>query len=232
MVSAGCSGGDQGAVPSAPASASQDASQTGQPMGKPNGVEALRPKAILKKAREASAQARSVHIVATSEDTELDLVVADATSDGSRRSGDVKILTRVVDGTLYIKAQTAYWEEAFGAKEADKIGDKWVAGDLRNPKLKAWRETTLKAPIMEQFLNPQGASEVGDIGSVAGQPAVPVTTQVGTVWVATTGRPYVLEITTAQSAQMASKAQFTQWNEKVAIAAPPQKKTINLSELA
>lgn len=225
----GCSGGEQGAQESASPPAP---SASGTPVGKPNGVEELGPKAVLKRARKAADQARSVHVIAKSEGAELDMVAGNTSSDGMRSSGDVTIMTRVVDDTLYLKADSAYWKDAFGAKRAKKIGDKWVSGNLRNPRLKAWRDTTLKGPIMDQFLSPNGASEVGEVGTVADQPAVPVTTDVGTVWVATTGKPYALLITTAESAEVPSQADFTDWNQKINIKPPAKRNTIDLSELA
>lgn len=224
-------GGTDDAASPAASSASPSA-EAGTPVGKANGAEKLAARAILKQARKAADQARSVHLLATSEDANLDMVMTQSASDGKRASGDLTLKTRVVDDTLYIKAPDQYWAEAFNAKKAGKVGKKWVAADLNNPKLRNWKLTTTMGPMMDQFLSPKGAGEVGAVGVQQGQPAVPVTTMVGTVWVATTGKPYPLLISSPPEAPQASQAEFTDWNKKVVIKAPPKSKTVYLAELA
>jgi hypothetical protein len=236
VTTAGCSGSDDSAdeSPAASASASESASPaaTGEPVGKPNGVEQLGPKKILAQAEKAAMSARSVRIVGESPAAALDLVVTKDSSDGQRTAGDTTLKTRVVSGTIYIKGDQAYWTAAFNKKKAKKIGDKWVAGDLDNPKLESFRQTSTMKPIMKQFLRVSGPAEVGEVAVAQDQPAVPVTSQAGTLWVATTGKAYPLLITSAPETGEDSQVDFTQWNKKVVIKAPPKKNVIDLADLA
>ncbi|MEI2643630.1 MAG: hypothetical protein V9G10_15315 [Candidatus Nanopelagicales bacterium] len=146
--------------------------------------------------------------------------------------GDTTLKTRVVDGVIYVKADEAYWAQAFTKKKAKKIGNKWVAGDLTNPKLKSFKQTSTMKPLMNQFLVLSGTGEVGEVGVAAGQPAVPITSDAGTTWVATTGKPYVLQITSAPETGEDATVDFTEWDKKVVIKAPPKKQTISLADLA
>jgi hypothetical protein len=171
-------------------------------------------------------------MVGTSPAASLDLVVTPDSSDGSRSAGETTLRTRVVDGVIYVKADQAYWTQAFNAKKAKRIGDKWVAGDLKNPKLESFRQTSTMKPLMDQFLVLNGKGEVGEVGVAAGQPAVPITSAAGTTWVATTGEPYVLKITSAPQTGEDATVDFTEWDQKVVIKAPPKKQTISLADLA
>ena len=64
------------------------------------------------------------------------------------------------------------------------------------------------------------------------QPAVPLTSAAGTLWVATTGKAYPLLITSPPETGENSQVDFTNWDKKVVIKAPPAKKTIDLADLA
>ena len=230
---AGCSSSGDDTTPSPSASeASPSATATGASVGKANGVEKLGPKQILNQARKAALDARSVTMTGKSPAASLELVVTQDASDGTRSSGDTTLKTRVVDGVIYVKADEAYWTQAFTKKKAAKIGNKWVAGDLTNPKLKSFKQTSTMKPLMNQFLVLSGTGEVGEVGVAAGQPAVPITSDAGTTWVATTGKPYVLQITSAPETGEDATVDFTEWDKKVVIKAPPKKQTISLADLA
>ncbi len=232
----GCSSSDNNAEesPSASASGSESAppAASAEPVGKPNGVEQFGPKKLLAQANKAAMSARSVRIVGESPQAALDLVVTKDSSDGKRSAGETTLKTRVVDGTIYIKGDQAYWTEAFNKKKAKEIGDKWVAGNLDNPKLKSFKQTSTMKPIMAQFLRTSGPAEVGEVGAAQDQPAVPVTSAAGTLWVATTGKAYPLLITSSPDTGENSQVDFTEWDKKVVIKAPPAKNTIDLADLA
>jgi hypothetical protein len=87
-------------------------------------------------------------------------------------------------------------------------------------------------PLMDQFLTLNGEGEVGEVGVAAGQPAVPITSAGGTTWVATTGKPYVLLITSPPDTGEDATVEFKDWDKKVVIKAPPKKNTISLASLA
>ena len=231
----GCSSSDSNggsASPEASVTESASPAESGTPAGKPNGVQELGPKRILAQATKAAMSARSVRIVGESPSASLDLVVTKDASDGTRTAGDTTLKTRVVDGVIYIKADEAYWTEAFNKKKAKKIGDKWVAGELSNPKLKSFKQTSTMKPLLTQFLRLDESAQVGEVGVAQGQPAVPLTASIGTLWVATTGTPYPLQLNSSPDQPEVSEVTFTEWNKKVVIKAPPKKQTISLADLA
>lgn len=238
VSAAGCSSSSDSGSASPSPSASESASvspaptETAKPAGKPNGVEELGPKQILAQARKAALAARSVNMVGKSPAASLNLVVTPDSSDGKRSAGETTLKTRVVDGVIYVKGDQAYWTQAFNKKKAKKIGNKWVAGELSNPKLKSFKQTSTMKPLMDQFLVLNGKGQVGEVGVAAGQPAVPITSASGTTWVATTGKPYVLLITSSPDTGEDATVDFKDWNKKVVIKAPPKKKTISLASLA
>lgn len=233
-VGAGCtSAGEQTTEESAAPSteASSAPAEALEPVGRPNGVETLGPQRILKRAERAAMNARSVQLVGDAPDASLDLVVTKDSSDGRRSNADVTLRTRVVDGSIYIRADESYWAEAFNKKKAARIGNKWVTGDLDNPRLKTFKQTSTMKPLMRQFLRTPGDPEVGEVGGVRGQPAVPVSSESGTLWIATTGKPYPLLLSSPEADQ-SSEVSFRKWDKKVVIKAPPRKNTISLADLA
>jgi hypothetical protein len=233
-VGAGCtSAGEQttdGTAAPSPGASSAPAQEL-EPVGKPNGVETLGPKRVLDRAGRAAMNARSVRIVGSGPDASLDLVVTEDSGDGTRTAGEVTLRTRVADGNIYIRADESYWTEAFNKKKAARIGDKWVVGDLDNPRLKTFKRTSTMKPLIRQFLRTAGEAEVGEVGGVRGQPAVPVTSESGTLWIATTGKPYPL-LLSSPAADQSSEVTFRKWDKKVVIKAPPRKNTISLADLA
>lgn len=208
------------------------ATATTEPAGKPNGVDGLGPAKILQQARKAAKNARSVRTIGTSPDASIDLVTTASAAEGERTSGDATLTTRSLEGTVYIKASPEYWTEAFSKKAAKKIGDKWVVGELSNPKLESFASTRSTAVLMKNFLVLGEAPQVGEVGEALGQPAVPVTSSNGVLWIATTGKPYPLLLTSTTEQADGSEVEFTEWDKKVVIKAPPQKNTIDLAELA
>lgn len=227
LLPTGCSpDGDQSTVESATASPTPTVS------GAPNGIEDLPPEEVLRRAREAARKARSVHVVATSDNATLDMRLKPDASSGNRSVGEQSISTRVVDDALFIKAPESYWAQAFPAAKAGQIDGRWVAADLADPKLRNWRMTTTLKSILRTFLTAEGASAVGEPSVQQGQPAVPVTTTLGTVWVATTGEPYVLLIVSPPEAPTPSRAEFTEWDEPLRIEEPPAGRTMDISELS
>lgn len=232
VLAAGCSAGDDGDGGPAPRPSVVSPSASAAPVGEPNGVQEMSPRKILEEAGNAGLRAGSVRIVGNSPAASLDLVVTEDSSDGTRSAGETTLQTRVVDRTIYVQADEAYWTQAFSAKTARRIGDKWVAGSVRNPQVESFRQTSTLRPLLGQFLAYEGEAQVGEVGAVAGQPAVPLTGANGTLWVATTGEPYVLLITSPPASMEQATVEFSDWGEKVDVTAPPRNRTISLADLA
>ena len=97
------------------------------------------PKQILNQANKAALSARSMRLIGTSPQASLDLVVTQDSSDGSRTAGETTLKTRVVDNTIYIKADADYWlsETKMQAAPKDKQGTFKNAMAALTPYIKA-----------------------------------------------------------------------------------------------
>lgn len=231
---AACGGSDDSGTDgstSPESSASQPSASSGTTF-KGNGIATAKPAQAVSRSREAAKNARSVQVTGTAPDASLKVKANRTSSDSTRTSGDVTIKVRTVGNRVYIKADKGYWTEAFNAKKAKKIGDKWVTGTMANPQLKAFRETATTQALVQNFVVKDKGATVGAVGEIEGRSAVPVESTAGTLWIAATGRPYPLQIESAPAQGEGSVIVFSGWNRKVVVKAPPPKNTIDLADLA
>jgi hypothetical protein len=83
--------------------------------------------------------------------------------------------------------------------------------------------------LLDTVLVGHGTLKKGSTTTIGGQPAIAVedTTRAGTLYVATTGKPFPLQITKGGSE--AGTITFDKWDEPVTISPPAS--SVNLSEL-
>ena len=77
-------------------------------------------------------------------------------------------------------------------------------------------------------LTPSSDIAEGQTGSFEGQPAVALTSNDGTMWVATTGQPLPLGI---EQGSAGNKAAFTGWGASVTLPVPPADEVISIADV-
>jgi hypothetical protein len=200
-----------------------------------NGVAALTADEILAKAKEAVSKAGSYQISGsnTSEGTTVtmdykfsgkDLIGKMSMGEGA----DVDVLA--VGGKQYMKPSETFWAMMVGPEQAKTMAaataGKWVAipaGDSSS--------SFLAAADTDELLKPTGTLAKGEAVQVDGKPAITLTDSgdaESTLFVATTGEPYVLKVGKAATGE---GIVFAGFGQKFEITAPTADQVIEQTPL-
>jgi hypothetical protein len=140
-----------------------------------------------------------------------------------------------VDRAVFVKGSKAFYTRFAGPKAAKLLQGKWIEGSVDHGSLASFAALADLDKVIDSTLSDHGTLSPAGRATVRGKGAVGVTdaTQDGTLYVATTGVPYPLEIVKsaaqAGSGARAGKIVFDRWNKPVALAAPTN--SISLAHL-
>jgi hypothetical protein len=190
-----------------------------------NGVEAKSPTQILEAAKAAAAKASSVHIDGTIASGGKPISLNMALLAGKGGKGTISqegftIQLIQVSGAVYINGTAAFYKHVGGAAAAQLLQGKWLKAPANSGELASLAELTNLAKLIETALSGHGTLAKGAVTTVAGQKAIGLrdTTKGGTLYVATQGNPYPLEI--VKSGKESGKVVLDRWNQPVTLAAP------------
>lgn len=199
-----------------------------------NGVAAKSPTEILAASKSAAASASAVHVngslVAGGAPITLDLtVVAGQGGKGRISENGLSFELIQVGGNAYISGSSEFYTHFAGAGAAKLLEGKWLEAPATTGSFATLGSLTNMQKLVETALAQHGTLTKGSTTTVAGQPVVPITdtTQSGTLYVATTGKPYPVQI--AKSGSGGGSITFSNWDQPVTITAP--KNAISLGEL-
>lgn len=128
-----------------------------------------------------------------------------------------------VDGSLYINGSSAFYTHFAGPAAAQLLHGKWLKASTSNTSFAGLSSLTDLHKLLDAALT-TGANSSALVAAgtktVGGQSAVGVkdTAQNGTLYVATTGPAYPLEIT--KSGSGGGTITFSEWNRPVTLTAP------------
>ncbi len=191
-----------------------------------NGAAAQTPARIVALATAAAYGAASVHvagsIVGEGQPISLNMEL-EAQKGGMGRVtlGDLTVELVNVDRAMYIKAPAAFYASFAGPAAARRLAGRWLRGSNEVGPLAPLRSLTSLRTLLGSTLAAHGVLTRGAITTVGGQQAVGVSDAIagGTLYVATTGTPYPLEI--VKPGPAGGKLVFNRWNQPVSIAVPP-----------
>lgn len=199
-----------------------------------NGVASKGAQQIVAEAKSAADSASSVHVSGSvnsgGSPVTLDLSLASgkgATGEVSQNGSTFKI---VIDGeTAYISGSDAFYRKLGGSAAAQLLAGKWLKVATSTPEFASFASLTNMRKLLDTVLVGHGTLEKGSISTIDGQRAIAVkdTTLGGTLYVATDGKPYPLQVTKGGSE--AGTIGFDKWDEPVEITAPAS--SVDLSEL-
>ena len=199
-----------------------------------NGVSSKSAGEILAASKAAATGASSVHVAgslssgATPITLDLDLVSGHGGRGKVSESG-LSFELIVVDDTVYIKGSPAFYSHFGGAAAAALFQGKWLRAPAGSGELASLASLTNFGRLLEQTLASSGTLVKGASTTVAGQPAIELrdASKSGSLYVATTGQPYPIEI--VKHGSETGHISFSDWNAHVSLAAPAG--AIDLSQL-
>jgi hypothetical protein len=198
-----------------------------------NGVASKSPQAIITAADAAITSVKSVRvsgsIVSNGSRITLDLSLAAGKGGrGQMSENGLGFQMVVLDQTVYIDGSPPFWRHFGGAAAAQLFEGKW----LKAPASGSFASVALLTNVHElftQLLSGHGTLAKGATTTVDGQKVVAIkdTTKGATLYVATTGKPYPVEI--LKTGSEGGHVLFDRFNQSVSVTAPAN--AIDLSQL-
>ena len=199
-----------------------------------NGVESKSPTEILQKTKEAASKAVSVHIsgaiVSGGKPITLDMeLLAGKGGKGKISQEGFTIKLIQTGGSVYINGSSAFYKHVSGAAAAQLLQGKWLKAPANSGELASLAELTDLSKLVDTALSDHGTLAKGSTATIEGQKAIGLkdTSKGGTLYVATSGKPYPLEI--AKAGKESGKVILDRWDQPVTLKAPAG--AIDISEL-
>jgi hypothetical protein len=196
-----------------------------------NGVASKPSNEILAAAKVAAASAKSVHlsgplvVAGTPVLLNLELVTGSGPGGESGAGGEVaehgvSFEFIALDGALYITGGPAFLRRLGGLPASQLFQGRWLKAPLNSGEFSSLSSLTNMGALMSMLLNSHGLLRVRAAGRVRGQKAVAVTNVANgeTVYVATTGKPYPLEV--VKSGSDGGQIFFDGWNSIAPLTRP------------
>jgi hypothetical protein len=189
---------------------------------------------IVSESKAAADSASSVHVSGSiktgSTPVTLDLNLAagkGARGEISENGASFKLI--LVGGTAYISGSPAFYRSLGGAAAAQLLDGKWLKASATTGEFASFGSLANMRQLIDTTLAARGVLAKGATSTVNGQQVIAITdtTKSGTLYVATTGKPYPVQITKAGSES--GRIAFDSWNQPVTITAPSS--SVDLAEL-
>jgi hypothetical protein len=201
-----------------------------------NGVASKSPDAILSDAKAAINGVKSVHVsgsvVSAGSPITLDLdLLSGQGGKGQMSESGLSFQLIEVGKSVYINASPAFWQHFAGSAAAQLFQGKWLKAPSSTPGFASLASLTNVSVLLNTLLSGKhGTLARGQSTVVDGQKVVAVndTTQGGTLYVATTGKPYPVEI--LKTGAQGGHVTFDRYNESVSLTPPA--KSIDISQLS
>jgi hypothetical protein len=221
---AACGGSDS----SSDSSSSSSASTSTQTTAADNGVADKSADEILADATAAAKAASAVHIAGGVGGVELDLtLVRGEGARGTIAQGANEFEIVSVGDAVYLKGSPDFYRQIGGEAAVTLLGDRWLRVPAGGADFGSFAQLTDMGKLLDQALAPEGSTvSKGEVEDAGGQPAVPLTSDRGTLFVAATGEPYPLQIVQTRGS---GRITFDGWDEDVELTAPSD--AVDVSEL-
>jgi hypothetical protein len=189
---------------------------------------------IVSESKAAADAASAVHVSGSlksaSTPVTLDLnLVAGKGAQGEISQNGASFKLILLGDTAYISGSPAFYRSLGGAAAAQLFNGKWLKASASAGEFASFKQLANMRQLIDTTLASQGTLVKGATTTVGGQQAIAVTdgAKDGTLYVATTGKPYPLQI--SKGGSESGKIVFDRWNQPVTITAPAD--SVDLSEL-
>ncbi len=187
----------------------------------------------------ASAKASSVRVTGAvpsgSDSVALDMQFTTDSSTGSLTLGGQKVMLTVTPAMVYIQGDKEFYKSQYGEAAATLLGGRWLAIPTTNDQAKSFATFANISTFTKGILNTSDAVFTkGDTTTVEGIAAVGMvgkgaSDSVGTLYVATQGPPYPLQVVAGGGD--AGKITMSEWDAPVTVTPPPADDVVDLTKL-
>jgi hypothetical protein len=201
--------------------------------GSSNGVASKSPNQIVSDATSAVSSVDSVHvsgkILSGGQSVTLDLNLVNGKGGrGSMSQNGLGFQIVSVGPEVYVNGSSAFWTKFAGSTAAQLLSGKWLKAPATG-QLSSLATLTDVSKLFNQLLSSHGKLATGKTTTVRGQQVVAVndTTNGGTLYVATSGKAYPIEISKTRSD--GGQLVFDRFNQPVSLTPPAN--AIDISQL-
>jgi hypothetical protein len=198
-----------------------------------NGIASKSPDEIVSAASSAVSSVNSVHVAGTvlssGQHVTLDLNLLNGKGGkGSMAQNGLGFQIVAVGPEVYINGSQSFWKTFGGAAAAQLLSGKWLKAPATG-QLSSLATLTDVQKLFNQLLSSHGKLAKGTVTAIHGQQAIAVTdtTNGGTLYVATTGKAYPLEI--SKTGASGGQITFDHFNQAVSLTPPAN--AIDISQL-
>jgi hypothetical protein len=196
---------------------------------KSNGEASKTADQIVADARAAALAASSVHVSGSAGTTlVIDLhLVAGKGGEGRMTTNGLTFDIIRIDDSAYFRGGASFWRQFGGNAAATLFKGKWLKAPAASGRLASLTPLTDISKLFTAMLASHGTLTVGKETTIDGQPAIGLvdSSQGGTLYIATTGKPYPLAVRKAGSGSI----NFDEWDKPVTLKAPSN--SVDFSQL-
>jgi hypothetical protein len=222
-VAVSACGSSSGGSSSTSTSASSSSGSGGAPS---NGITSKSADQILTTSITAAEAAKSVHVMGAiksgGQSVGLDLqIVQGKGASGTIAEGSASFKLVDVGGNFYMQPDQAFLLKFAHTKAAaDLFKGKWLKGSSTDANFASFGELTSIKTLMGSLTKAHGTLTKGATSTLGGQSVIALkSSKGGTMYVATTGQPYPLQVSKDSGGQ-SGKVTFSDYNKAFAITAP------------
>jgi hypothetical protein len=191
------------------------------------GIEALSAAKILDRAIRTTKTATSVRVTGSDRD-HGDTVSVDLRFAGRHRaSGHIRLNRQRVDvvrirSAVYVSGNARFWRSSTGEQDVSPFTGKYLKTSTHDKDFGDLLSLVRLPDLLADVADPTGQVAKRTRTTYHGTPAIPLVDEgSGTLYVAATGKPYVLALRTD-----GERLEFTDYGRKVAVHAPPRDRII------
>lgn len=190
-----------------------------------NGVERKSADQILAASKTAAAQAQSVHIEGSIESEGKPITLNMELLEGQGGKGTIsqdgfQIKLIQTGGSVYINGSAAFYRHVSGSAAAQLLQGRWLKAPADSGELASLASLTDLGRLVDSALAGHGSLAKAGKATIGGQPAVVLrdTVKGGALYVASSGKPYPLEI--VKGGKESGKVILDRWDQPVKLSAP------------
>lgn len=139
---------------------------------------------------------------------------------GSLSENGLSFSLITVDGEAYLRGSPGFWRRFAGAAAQRRLRGRWLRGSATTGKLASFSSLTDAHALLAGLLRGHGGLTKGTVTTIRGRQAIALhdPSGHGTLYVATTGKPYPLRI--AESGARGGELDFSDFGAPVTLSAP------------
>lgn len=237
LVAAGCGSDDDGGSTTSAGGSSTTEQTTAQTtestpeQSGDNGVADKSAEEILTAAQEAARAATAVRVQGDLEEIRLDLaLVRGEGATGSMAQGDMEFELTVIGDDVYLKGSEQFYEQIGGRAAVTLLSGKWLQVPTTDEDFGSIAQIADMERLLNEALDPDADRLTkGEVEEVGGQSAIGITADDGTLFVATEGEPFPLELRGDETRP--GSISFSDWNEPAELTAPDPDEVVDIGEL-